>query len=255
MSDTNPSSALPVISIITVCYQAGATLEATIQSVIAQSWPAVEHIIVDGGSTDQTQQIIFKYRDHIAKSCSEKDEGLYDAMNKGLRMATGDYVFFLNADDLLFDKDTLRDAISRCPSADVLYGEAQFIDQKGNALGLRSERTPHQVPENLNWRSLRLGMVVSHQAFIVKRALAPEFDLQYKVCADIDWMIRCLKKTGCCCHTRLIISKFRIGGTSKQQQKKAWKERYAILAKHYGKTANFFNHLYIAGRYLLSKRY
>jgi len=245
----------PVISIITVCYNAEKHIEKTIQSVLAQTYPHIEFIIVDGASKDGTMAVVERYRDRIATVISEKDKGLYDAMNKGLKAATGDYVYFLNADDLLHDNQVLEKTFAACPDADVYYGEAMFLAEDGSPLGLRSQQTPHKVPENLHWKSLQHGMVVSHQAFIVKRAISPAYDLQYKVCADIDWMIQVLKQAKTCCNTRLVIAGFRVGGTSKQRQRLAWKERYRILDHYYGKVSNFLHHLYIVGRYIVKKKY
>lgn len=245
----------PVISIITVCFQAEKTIRQTIESVLGQTYPAIEYIMIDGASTDSTMQIIKEYEDRIKTVVSEKDKGLYDAMNKGLERATGDYVYFLNADDLLYDKDTLSKVFAKCNAADIIYGEAMFINEEGKELGLRSQLTPHKVPEKLHWKSLQYGMVISHQSFIVRRNLAGTYDLKYRLCADIDWMIRCIKAAKTNCNTHLIISKFRTGGTSKQQQKSSWKERYAILRKHYGRFPNFIHHLFIGARYLLKKKY
>lgn len=245
----------PTISIITVCYNAAGTIEHTILSVLSQTWKNIEYIIVDGASTDATLAIIGKYRNQIARVISEKDKGLYDAMNKGLQQATGDYLLFLNADDVLYAPDTLEKAFGDCVNADVIYGEAMFVDNERVELGLRSVQTPHKVPEHLTWKSLRFGMVVSHQAFIVRRELALPYNLEYPVCADIDWMIRCLKKSTSVCNTHMTICNFRTGGVSKQRQKSGWKERYRILSKHYGAVPNFLAHLYIASRYLLSKKY
>ncbi|MBV7529478.1 glycosyltransferase family 2 protein [Chitinophaga sp. sic0106] len=245
----------PVISIITVCYNAEKHIEKTIQSVLSQTYPHIEFIIVDGASKDGTMAVVEKYRDHIATIISEKDKGLYDAMNKGLKAATGDYVYFLNADDLLHDSDVLTKAFATCADADVYYGEAMFLTEDGKPLGLRSQQTPHQVPEQLTWKSLQHGMVVSHQAFIVKRTISPAYDLQYKVCADIDWMIQVLKHAKTCCNTHLVIAGFRVGGTSKQRQRLAWKERYRILDQYYGKVSNFLHHLYIVARYVVKKKY
>jgi len=247
--------ASPVISIITVCFNASETIEDTVKSVVAQSWRNIEYVIIDGASTDGSLEIIEKYRNHVTKLLSEEDEGLYDAMNKGLQHATGDYVLFLNADDTLYAPDTLEKAFMKCKEADVIYGEAMFVDAEGNELGLRSACTPHRVPEHLNWKSLKYGMVVSHQAFIIRRDLAKTFDLRYPICADIDWMIASLKECKTNCKTQFIISRFRVGGISKQSQRKAWKERYRVLARHYGMLPNFFAHLYIAIRYLFSKKY
>ncbi len=245
----------PLISIITVCYQAEQTIEQTIQSVRSQTYPHIEFIIIDGASTDGTLTIIGQYKDQITKVISEKDNGIYDAMNKGLRMATGDYVYFLNADDMLNTPDTLTKIFSVCPAADVLYGESLFINERGESIGLRSQCTPHKVPDKLHWKSLKYGMVVSHQSFIVRREIAPNYDIRYRLCADIDWMIRCLKKARICCNTHLIIGKFRTGGTSGKRRKRSWKERYQILSKHYGSLPNFCHHLFIALRYFFLKKY
>lgn len=246
--------AQPTVSIITVCYNAERYIEQTIRSVLDQSYPWVEYIIVDGASTDHTLEIIAGFEDRIARIVSEKDEGLYDAMNKGLDLATGEYVLFLNADDRLYGNDTLQAALSCCQDPDALYGEALLIDQEGKSLGLRSEKTPHKTPKRLTWKSLRDGMTVSHQAFIVRRSLAVRYDLRYRICADIDWMIRCLKQCRTTCHTGIIISCFRIGGTSTRQRKAGWKERYRILKHHYGFVPNLMHHGYIAFRYVFGRR-
>ncbi|WP_143306130.1 glycosyltransferase family 2 protein [Chitinophaga vietnamensis] len=243
------------LSIITVCYNAEKFIESTIQSVLSQTYPHIEYIIVDGASKDNTMAVVAPYRDRIAKVVSEKDKGLYDAMNKGMQLATGDYLLFLNADDTLADKDVISKMMACCPDADVYYGEAMFVDEEGADLGLRSQQTPHQVPQQLSWKSLKYGMVVSHQAFIVRRSISPLYDLQYKVCADIDWMIRCLKGSKSNCNTHEVVAKFRVGGTSKQRQQLAWKERYSILSRYYGHLPNAAHHLFIALRYIFSKKY
>ncbi|HVI48795.1 MAG TPA: glycosyltransferase family 2 protein [Chitinophaga sp.] len=246
---------LPVVSIITVCYNAEKYIAHTIESVLSQTYPNIEYIIVDGASKDKTLEVVAPYRNRIAKLVSEKDKGLYDAMNKGIQLATGEYLLFLNADDTLADNDVLTRMLATCADADVYYGEAMFVDEAGHDLGLRSEQTPHKVPEQLNWKSLQQGMVVSHQAFIVRRSISPLYDLRYKVAADIDWMISALKASQRICNTHLVVAKFRTGGTSKQRQRLAWKERYNILGRHYGHVSNFCSHLYIAVRYIFSKKY
>lgn len=247
---------LPKISIITVAYNAAATIRQTIESVLNQSYAPLEYLIIDGGSTDGTLEIIRAYADRIDVVVSEPDRGIYDAMNKGLARAGGDYVYFLNADDCLIHPGILREVMACCPDADVYYGDTKFVSENsGVPSRLRSEATPHRVPEHLNWRSLSLGMVVSHQAFIIRRQLAESYDLHYRICADIDWMIRSLKQCKSCCNTHLVISTFRMGGASKQRQKLAWKERYRILAIHYGRWTNAWNHLRIALRYLTHPRY
>lgn len=244
----------PVISIITVCFNAQQHIEETIKSVVAQTYPAIEYIIIDGKSKDGTLAVVDRYRDQVAVLVSEPDKGLYDAMNKGLRAATGEYVMFLNADDVLYAPDTLEQALSHCHQADALYGEALFVDEQGNPLGLRSEVTPHQTPARLSWKSLRYGMSVSHQAFLIRRSLAPSYDLRYPVCADIDWMITGLKQCRTVCNTGQVICRFRIGGISQNKRRQGWKERFRILNRHYGAVPNTLRHGYIALRYLFSRK-
>lgn len=244
----------PLISIITVCFNERAYIEQTILSVLHQTLPGIEFIVIDGGSTDGTTDVIEQYKNRISYYSSEKDKGIYDGMNKGLSRATGDYVFFLNGGDVLHAPGVLEKIFAAAPNADAYYGETLFTQEDGTVIGTRSQVSNQQLPEQLNRKSLRHGMVVSHQAFIVKRKLASMYDLQYRICADIDWMISCLEKCTTVVNTKQCIAQFRTGGTSAQQRKKAWKERYAILKKHYGFLPNLFNHGYIVLRYLFSKK-
>ena len=245
---------MPKLSVITVCFNAEKTIERTIQSVLSQTSAAdIEHIIVDGASKDDTLAIIEKYKGRIAKVISEKDNGLYDGMNKGIQLAGGDYIYFLNADDAFYTADTVEKIFSSAENADVYYGEVMFIDEAGHEMGLRSNVTTQKTPVNLSWKSLQKGMVVSHQAFIIRRSLCESYNLNYKISSDIDWMIRCLKKASIVISTQIIFAKFTVGGTSKQRQKLAWKERYHILQTHYGFLPNLFNHAAIVVRRILSK--
>ena len=130
----------PKFSIITVTYNAEAVLEDTIQSVISQTYHHVEYIIVDGASKDSTLSIIDRYRDRITRIVSEPDKGLYDAMNKGIRLATGDYLCFLNAGDSFHEDDTLQQmvrSISGNELPDVLYGETELVDKEGHFIRMR----------------------------------------------------------------------------------------------------------------------
>lgn len=243
----------PVISVITVVYNGENTLEQTFQSVFNQTYPNVEYLVIDGGSKDKTVEIIKAYQSKIDYWISEPDRGLYDAMNKGIAAAKGDYLFFLNADDQFYDNAVLEKMISSFDNADVYYGDVMITDADNKDVGLRSEVTPHKVPEVLTWKSLKHGMVVSHQAFLVKHSITPVYDIHYKISADIDWMIKVLKLAKTIYNTHLIIAKFKTGGSSTQRQKLAWKERYNIFSNHYGSVTNLFNHLFIAVRYLIKK--
>ena len=149
----------PKFSVITVCYNAQAVIEDTIQSVISQTYHHVEYILIDGASKDHTMSIVNRYRDRIAIVVSEPDKGLYDAMNKGIRLATGDYLCFLNAGDSFHEDDTLlrmAHSIHESQLPDVLYGETELVDHEGHFLRMRRL----SAPETLTWKSFRQGMLV-----------------------------------------------------------------------------------------------
>ncbi len=237
----------PKISIITVVYNAQSLIERTIKSVLQQSYSNIEYIIIDGGSVDSTIEIIKKHENKISAFHSEKDKGIYDAMNKGLRIATGDYVLFLNAGDELYSADTLTKVFSL--SADVYYGNTLIVDEQGNKIGERRLKPPAK----LNWKSIKYGMCVSHQSFIPKRSLCSFYNLDFSISADIDWMINVLKQSSKIVNSNIYISKYLEGGASKQRRAKALNERFLIMVKHYGFFQTLWNHAFIAFRYSFHK--
>ena len=247
MNGTNPT-----FSIITVTYNAGKVLEDTIQSVISQTYRNVEYIIVDGGSKDNTLEIIDKYSKHISKMVSEPDKGLYDAMNKGIRMATGDYLCFLNAGDKFHEKETLRqiaETLKDKELPDVIYGETAIVDETGKFLHMRRLSTP----ERLNWKSFKQGMLVCHQAFLAKRELALKYpyDMQYRFSADFDWCIRIMKEAKCLHNTRLTLIDYLNEGMTTRNHKASLKERFHIMAKHYGWVSTILHHCWFVIRLIL----
>jgi glycosyltransferase involved in cell wall biosynthesis len=240
----------PTISIITVCYNADTVLEGTIRSVLKQTYPDIEYLIIEGASTDGTLDIINQYRNSLSRVVSEPDRGLYDAMNKGLRLATGDFVWFLNAGDELFASDTVEKAVSKLsPETDVFYGETMLVNNQRQRIGKRSELTTQQLPELLTWRSLKMGMVVGHQAFVVNRRIAPEYRTD-NLSADVDWVIRCLKKAKKIVNTQLILVDYLMGGVSKKRHRKSLLDRFKVLHQHFGLFQNLYNHIGIVGRSL-----
>lgn len=243
----------PLVSIITVTYNAEAFLEGTIQSVLSQTYPHIEYLIIDGASTDGTIDIIKKYASHISYWVSEADQGIYDAMNKGMAIAQGQYIWFMNAGDYIYASDTLEKLMNAPhPSrADIYYGETHYIDMEGHNLGLRSEVTPMRLPKALSWKDIRKGLVVCHQAFIVKRKMAPNYDLEHPYSADIDWVIRCLKNAERVRNTQLILAIYRQGGYSRKFLMKSLSDRFKILQRHYGFLPNIWNHCMIVVRSLL----
>ena len=232
----------PIFSIITVVYNNVRDIEHTLKSVVSQTYKHVEYIVIDGLSTDGTLDVIEKYRPQISVILSEKDNGIYDAMNKGLALATGDYVLFLNSGDELYSKETLANLAEVSEGADIIYGETFLINEQREIIGERR----HKVPAYFNWKSFRYGMNICHQAIYIKRTIAEPYDLQYKLCADIDWVIKAAKKSSITVNAHQHVARYLVGGMSKQRHRESLKERYDIFQKYYGTIPNLFNHFIIA---------
>lgn len=234
----------PKISIITVCYNAEKTIQKTLDSVLNQSYPNIEIVIVDGQSTDGTLAIIEKHKDSIHQFTSEKDKGIFDAMNKGISMATGDYIWFIHADDQIFDRDTLDKAMEHHHDEDFIYGKAMLVDEHGDERPL-DERKQHPEQNELDWKRMLNGMIICHQAMIVKKEIAPFYDLSYNLVGDLDWVIRILKKTNSVRDTHQILCRFVEGGTSTQYRRASLKQRFAILRRHFGLFPTIWQHITI----------
>lgn len=243
----------PLVTIVTVCYNSAPLLEGTIRSVLAQSYPHIEYLVIDGASTDHTATIIRLMENlnrrllnaKVFKTISEPDNGLYDAMNKGLKMASGDFVLFLNAGDRLFEKDTIQKMMEQCTTeTDVLYGEVMLVSETRRHLGTRSERTTRKLPEQLTWKSLQQGMVVCHQAFMARNSIAPQY-MQNNLAADIDWVISILKKSRQTVNTHQIVAEYLVGGLSRKRHRQSLKDRFAVMRKHYGLLPTLWVHLRI----------
>ena len=233
----------PKFSVITVTYNAGKVLEDTIQSVVFQTYRNVEYIIVDGNSKDNTLEIVDKYRNRISQVISEPDKGLYDAMNKGIQLATGNYLCFLNAGDEFHDNETLQKIVHTLKGMelpDVIYGETAIVDEEGHFLHMRRLSTP----QTLTWKSFKQGMLVCHQAFFARRELAVQhpYDLKYRFSADFDWCIRIMKKAKSLHNTRLTIIDYLNEGMTTRNHKASLKEPFRIMAKHYGWLSTILHH-------------
>ena len=210
------------------------------------------YIIVDGASKDKTLSIIDRYKDHIAKVTSEPDKGLYDAMNKGIRLATGDYLCFLNAGDSFHEDDTLQQMVHTLPGSelpDVMYGETALVDKEGHFVRMRRL----SAPETLTWKSFRQGMLVCHQAFFAKRTLVEPYNLKYRFSADFDWCIRIMKKAHTLHNTRLTIIDYLDEGMTTQNRKASLKERFRIMAQYYGLISTAAYHVWFVLRAVLKK--
>jgi len=204
------------ISLITAAYNSATTIGDTLRSVAEQTYPNVEHIVIDGASTDNTLKVIHGHSGHLIHVVSERDHGIYDALNKGLRLATGDFVGFLNADDVFAHKNVLRlVADSTGPGApiDAVYGDLVYVMRE----------RPHRVLRR--WRSggfspsrLRFGWMPPHPTFYVRKTLLDElggFDTELRIAADYDFMLRCLLRPGVRVHyLPEVLVRMRIGGAS-----------------------------------------
>lgn len=243
----------PKFSIITVTYNAADTIEDTIQSVISQTYHHVEYIIIDGASKDNTLNIVDRYREHITCLVSEPDKGLYDAMNKGMQLATGDYLCFLNAGDSFHEDNTLQLMVHSLRNTeklpDVLYGETELVDSEGHFVRMRRL----SAPETLNWKSFRQGMLVCHQAFFARRELTEPYDLHYRFSADFDWCIRIMKKASVLHNTHLTLIDYLAEGMTTQNHQASLRERFYIMTRHYGWLSTILHHAWFAIRLLIKK--
>jgi glycosyltransferase involved in cell wall biosynthesis len=236
-------------TVITCTYNAAGVIGTTMESIASQTYPHVEHIVQDGESSDDTLRIVRIYP--RVKVVSEPDSGLYDAMNKAIKRATGDYLVFINAGDRLYSSTTLEEIarqIDRFKPSErpaVVYGNTNIVDGRGNYLGPR-HLSP---PETLTWKSFRRGMLVCHQAFYVRTDIAREieYNVNYRLSADVDWCIRVMKRAAemhlPLHNTHLILCDYLAGGMSKQNHRKSLMERFRIMSRHYGLLTTIFMHL------------
>ena len=256
-----------VFSIITCTYNAESVLQRTLDSVLEQTYSHVEHIIVDGASTDATLDRVEAYKQksdaedwcHEVRVKSEPDRGLYDAMNKGIQRATGQYVLFLNAGDTFPSADTLELVAESVGEGEeppaVLYGDTDVVDDEGRFL--RHRRL--SPPRRLTWRSFMKGMLVCHQAFYARTDLAKAtpYDLHYRFSADVDWCIRIMRLAR---RRRLpmrnvgaVVVNFLDGGMTTTDHRASLKERFHVMAHHYGFVPTVIMHAWFVVRSLFKK--
>lgn len=249
------------ISVVTITFNASWCLRRTLDSVLAQRYPNVEHWIVDGASKDNTVAMAETYKaqsdkannGHTVKIQSEPDSGLYDAMNKGLRLASGDYIIYMNAGDFFPSPDTLS-TIARCAEANnmpaVIYGDTDIVDNNGIYIGKR-----HLLPpEHLTWRSFRHGMLVCHQAFYARTDIAKhhEYNLHYRHSADVDWCIRVMKAADTLSlplvNALTTVACYTLEGQTTKFRRASLMERFAVMRSHYGLIVTLSMHLWFVFR-------
>lgn len=243
----------PLFTLVTVTYNAAATLERTMESVKRQTFRRFEHLIIDGGSRDDTLRIARRYDCRVT---SEPDRGIYDAMNKGIRQARGQYIIFLNAGDKLHDDATLEQVARQADGAPaVLYGETDLVDNDGRFLRHRRLR----APERLTWRSFLNGMLVCHQSFYVRADLARAcpYDLRYRLSADYDWTIRIMRLAHerglALTNTHLVLTDYLSEGMTTRNHRASLLERLRIMARHYGWPRAIGQHLWFVLRAVVKR--
>jgi glycosyltransferase involved in cell wall biosynthesis len=219
------------ISIITVVYNNERTIRDAIESVLSQSYKNIEYIIIDGGSTDNTIKIIEEYIDKIQKFISEKDNGIYDAMNKGLRLATGDVIGILNSDDLYADNTILNKVMNQFNfnnNLDILYGDLVYVKHDHINTIVRNWKTKTYYPKFFD-----NGDVPPHPSLFVSARVyqkAGYFKLKYRLAADYEFMLRIFKTYNFkVLYLPLVIVHMRLGGATNNSIKNILKGNYEIL--------------------------
>ena len=232
----------PLISIITVTYNAEKVLEPTLQSVAAQTFDDYEHIIVDGQSADGTLALASRYSNPRLEIHSRQDQGIYHGMNRGLKYAHGRYVIFLNAGDRFASRDTLaKYAEAALENADIIYGDTMIVNGAGEVM-----RPRHlSAPVNLTYKSFLSGMLICHQAFMVRKEIAPSYSREFKLSADYDWCISCIAQSGITRRKNLkcVTIHFLDEGISQKKKFSSLRERFIIMKRHYGLAAALRAHL------------
>lgn len=244
----------PLFSIITVTWNASRVLPATLASVAEQTFRDYEHIIMDGNSTDGTPLLAQDMADtDHTRIWSEPDNGLYDAMNKAMDRARGEYFIFLNAGDTFHSPDTLAliaEAVRANGHPGIIYGQTQIVDSQRRRVADRHLT----APESLTLRSFADGMVVCHQAFIVNSRVATPFDLSYRYSADYEWCIRCLQHSRLNVYIPATLIDYLMEGLSTAHRFASLRERFAIMCRYYGVATTLGKHLSFLPRFIRRRR-
>ncbi|MGQ0829908.1 MAG: glycosyltransferase family 2 protein [Bacteroidota bacterium] len=246
------------VSIITVCYNSAETIEATIRSVVSQDYNNIEYIIVDGKSTDSTLHIVEKYKDQISKVISEKDAGIYFAINKGIAAATGDIIAILHADDLYTNNEVIYSVAKAFDTnqVDTVYGDLQYVD-RNNIQKITRNWVSGKYTNGLFLK----GWMPPHPAFFVRKSCYEKhgvYNTELKSAADYELMLRLLYKHKCSTvYVPETLVKMRVGGKSNvtllnrikanREDKKAWlmnglkPGRFTFILKPLSKIGQFFS--------------
>ncbi len=258
---------MTTITYVTITYNAASVLQRTLDSVLAQDYPHITHLIIDGASTDATLGMVNAYikrsnaadNGHRIQVTSEPDKGIYDAMNKGIRSLDGDYVCFLNAGDFLPAPDIASRIVAQVEHSPVapavLYGDTDIVDGEGRFL--RHRRLA--PPERLTWKSFRHGMLVCHQAFYARTdlAIATPFDQSFRYSADVDWCIRIMKaaqeENAPLLNLHTVVANYTEEGQTTLHHRESLLERYRVMERHYGRVSTLLMHCWFAVRAVISR--
>lgn len=243
----------PLFSVITVTYNAADTISPTLESVAAQTSRLFEYIIIDGASTDSTLAMVRRAGIEPLTIVSEPDNGIYDAMNKGMRRARGEYLIFLNAGDRFHSPATIEQLTAAVMDNDfpgVVYGQTDIVAPDGRRLAGRHL----DAPAVLTVDSFKNGMVVCHQAFVALRKIAPEFDTRYRLSADYDWCIRVLMRSRRNLYVDDVLIDYLATGQTTRNRRASLTERFKIMARYYGLGFTIMAHLRFLPRFLRRRR-
>lgn len=223
------------VSIITTCFNRERTIAQAIESVLSQDYPNIEYIIVDGASTDNSLQVINKYKNRIAKIISEPDHGMYEGINKGIKLATGDIVGLLHSDDFLFSTDIISRIVKHFneTKSDFVYGDGLFVDFNNTERVIRNWIGGSYA----KWK-VRNGWLPLHPTCYIKRSAIEKYGLydeSYKIAADSDFLFRYLYDADLkVSYLKLYIVRMRMGGlsTDSKRRKQMWKEDIRMYRSH-----------------------
>lgn len=245
----------PLFTIITVTYNAADTLPATLASVKEQTCDMYEYIVMDGVSTDRTLKLAIDAGIPNARIYSSPDKGIYDAMNKAMDLARGQYLIFLNAGDAFHTPETLDHLARLITDNDfpgIVYGQTCVVDAGRRYLAPRHL----QAPETLTLESFAEGMVVCHQAFVVLRKIAQPYNLRYRFSSDYDWCIRCLQRSrdNVALPDDEIMIDYLGEGMTTRNRGASLRERFRIMSYYYGFFPTLWRHLGFMGRFIHRRR-
>ncbi len=219
------------VSIITVCFNSASTVRDTVESVIAQTHPDIEYIVVDGASTDDTLKVLDHYRPHIATLVSERDRGIYDAMNKGIALATGDVIGMINSDDFYASGDSIAKVVTALEDdrLEGCFGDLCYVDQQDTGRIVRYWRAGEYRPG-----AFAYGWCPPHPTFFVRRRVYErlgQFDQQYKIAADVELMMRFLEVGHIpVAYIPAVLVNMRLGGTTNKSLRNVVHQNREVLS-------------------------